>query len=124
MVECVTLKPAEHRFNLAFGQVVDRMQERSPLAEEQERQCVSKNVQMSMDNVRPALLENRWQSVVHAVIESRPFAQVPHFYSSLLKQTVQVATQTARERNDCRFKTLPVQPSHDMHRYALGATRA
>src|SRR5216683_1900097 len=124
MVKRVTLKPSELRLNLAFGQVEDGMQERSLLAEEQERQCVSKNVQMSMDNVRLALFENRWQSVVHAVIESRPFAQVPHFYPSLLKQTVQVATQTARERNDCWFKTLTVQSPHDMNRHALGATGA
>src|SRR5260370_15064074 len=79
---------------------------------------------MSVDNVRPALFENKWQSVVHAVIESGPFAQVPHFYPSLLKQTVQVATQTARERNDRWFKTLTVQSPHDMNRHTLSATGA
>src|SRR6266581_2059916 len=124
VVEGVTLKPAEPRFNLAFGQVVDRMQERRLRAKEQERQCVPKNVQMSMDNVRPAFFENRWQSVVHAVIKSGLFPQVQNFNASIFQQTIEVATQTARERNDCRFKTLPVQPSHDMNRHTLGATGA
>src|SRR6266567_1419128 len=124
VVEGVTLKPAKPRFNLAFSQVVDRMQERRLRAEEQERQCVPKNVQMSMDNVRPAFFENRWQSVVHAVIESRPFAQVPHFYPILLKQAVQIATQPTCVRNDCWLITLTVQSPHDMNRYALGTTGA
>src|SRR5258708_27206204 len=72
VVEGVMLKPAEPRFNLALGQVVDRMQERNFLAQEQERQCGSKNKQMVMDNVRPAFFENRLQSVEHAGIQSRP----------------------------------------------------
>src|SRR6266581_2428815 len=123
-VECVTLKPAEPKFNLAFRQVMNRVQQRNLVEREQKRQCISKDVQMSVDNVRPALFENRWQSIVHAVIESRPLAQVVHFYPSLLQQTVEVATQPARERNDCWFKALTVQTFHDMNRHALGATGA
>src|SRR5260370_33095047 len=79
---------------------------------------------MSVDNVRPALFENRWQSIVHAVIESRVFAQISDFYASLFQQTIEVATQPARERNDCWFKALTVQTFHDMNRHALGATGA
>src|SRR5260370_35486036 len=78
---------------------------------------------MSMDNVRSATFENRWQSVVHAVIESRLFAQVVHFYSGLLQQTIEVATQPTRIRNDYGLVTLAVQPPYNLNPSAPGPTR-
>jgi hypothetical protein len=77
-----------------------------------------------MDNIRPALFENGWQSAVHAVIKSWPFAQVVHFNPGLLQQTIEVATQPTRVRNDYGLITLTVQPPYDMNGYTLGATRA
>src|SRR5882672_9154788 len=77
-----------------------------------------------MDNFRPIFPENTMQSGVHAVIESRPFAQVSNLYPSLIQQTVEVASQPPRERNDCCFIPLTVQSFHDMNRDALGATGA
>jgi hypothetical protein len=100
------------------------VQQRSLLEPEQEWQGVSENVQVSVDNVRPALSENRGQSVVHAVIESRPFAKVSDLYASLVQQTVEVTTQSASERNDSWFITLTVQASRDMNCHALGTTGA
>ncbi len=64
------------------------------------------------------------QSGVHAVIESRLFAQVSNFYPSLLQQTVEVTSQPSCERNNYGFISLAVQSSHDMNRHALGATGA
>jgi len=81
-------------------------------------------VQMGVNNIRLAVSENRMQSGVHAVIESRPFAQVPNFYACFLQQTVEVAPQPPRERNYYWIISLAVQPSHDMNRHALGAAGA
>jgi len=81
-------------------------------------------VQVGVNNIRLAVSENRMQSGVYAVVESRAFAQVSNFYASLLQQTVEVASQPPRERNYYWFISLAVQPSHDMNRYALGAAGA
>ena len=77
-----------------------------------------------MNNVRSAPFENRWQPVVHAVVESRPFAQIVHFDLSFLQQPVEIATQTARVRNDYWLITLAVQAHNDVNRYTLGTTGA
>jgi hypothetical protein len=124
MLECVTLQPPEPGLNLALGQIVDRVQYRNLVKRKQQGQCISKNVQMSVDNIRPTFFENRWQSVVHAVIESGPLAQIAYFYPGILEQTIEVATQPASIRNHYRLVTLAVQSPRDMNRYALGAPRA
>jgi len=79
---------------------------------------------MSMDNVRIKLIQDGWQSVVHAVIESRSFSQIADFYAGIFQQIIQFATQTARERNDRWFIMPTIQPSHDMYCHPLRATGA
>ena len=79
---------------------------------------------MSVDNIWPAFSESSMYSRIHAVIESRAFAQVSNFYPSLVQQTIQVAFQPIGVGNDDRFIALTVQSSHDMNRYALGAAGA
>jgi hypothetical protein len=63
-------------------------------------------------------------SRVHTVVESRPFAQISNFYPRLIQQTMEVAFQSPRERDECWFITLPVQSPDDMNRNALGAAGA
>ena len=79
---------------------------------------------MSVDNIWPAFSESSMYSRIHAVIESRAFAQVSNFYPSLVQQTIQVAFQPTGVGNDDRFIALTVQSSHDMNCHALGAAGA
>ena len=79
---------------------------------------------MSVDNIWPVLSESSMYSRIHAVIESRAFAEVSNFYPSLVQQTIEVACQSASVGNDGWFITLTVQSLYDMNRHALGAAGA
>src|SRR6266404_2212730 len=124
VVECVALNPARPGFNLALGEVVDRVQYRRAFQKQQKWQRVPKHVQMGVNNVGLVVFENRVQSGVNAVIESRMFAQVSNFNAGLIEQTVEVASEALGERNDNWFIPLAVQSSNDMDRHALGSARA
>src|SRR5579859_621452 len=100
------------------------MQKRKLLAQKEERQCISKNMQMGVDYVRLALIELGGQSEVHAVIESRPFSQVSNFHPGLVQQSVEIAVHAIREGNDNWFKSPAIQASCDVNGDALGPTRA
>ena len=79
---------------------------------------------MGVNNIRTAGSENTMQPGVHAVIESRMFAQVSDFHSSLFQQPVELALQPAAKRDDHWLKRLTVQSRHDVNRHALRAARA
>jgi hypothetical protein len=81
-------------------------------------------MQMSVDNIWPVFSESSMYSRIHAVVESRTFAQISNFHPSLVQQTIQVAFQATGVGNDHRFIALTVQSSHDMNRNALSATGA
>jgi len=79
---------------------------------------------MSVHNIRSVFSESSMYSRVHAVIESRSFAQVSNFYPSLVQQMIEVAFQPTGVGNDDRFIALTIQSSYDMNRHALGAAGA
>src|SRR6267142_1248812 len=83
MAEGITVNYARGRFYLTFGQVMDRMQERSALEELHCWQRIAKHLQVSVDDIGLVFCEDTMQSGIHAAVESRSFSQIANFHSML-----------------------------------------
>src|SRR5258708_8394147 len=84
------LQPASARFDFAFRDVVHRMHHQARLDIHQRWKRVTPHVDVSVDDIRPKLLENTVQTIVGTPLEAGALAEKPRFYAGHIELLLQI----------------------------------